>query len=164
MALPEGYVSLFWDTNSLIPAFRFNLLTIIATIVLISYGGIKWIIPCVFLFVYGALVRIFGLFPFGGILYKGDILLAIFSSGTIMTAFLLLQWPGTIPLSIIGKVIYGLLAGIFAFLIMGCGTSPIGAMFVILITNTLSTIIQFIEDLVYQKILRLRGNKDDREN
>jgi len=161
VALPEGYISIFWDTGALIPAFRFNLLTIIATMVLISYGGIKWIIPFVFLFTYGFLVRVFGLYPFGGILNQGDILLAIFSSGTIMGAFLLLQWPGTVPMTIVGKVIYGLLAGIFAFLIMGCGTSPIGIMFVILITNAISPLIQFLEDLIYQKILRVKGNKYD---
>ena len=152
VALPEGYVSIFWDTGALIPAFRFNLLTIIATMVLISYGGIKWIIPVIFLFTYGLLVRVFGLYPFAGILNQGDILLAIFSSGTIMAAFLLLQWPGTVPVSIVGKVVYGFFAGIFAFLIMGCGTSPIGVMFVILITNAISPVIQFLEDLIYQKI------------
>lgn len=164
VSLPEGYVSLFWDTGALIPAFRFNLLTLIATMILLAFGGIKWIIPCVFLFIYGLLVRIFGLFPYGGILNQGDILLAIFSSGTIMTAFLLLQWPGTTPMTIVGKVVFGVFSGVFAFLIMGCGTSPIGAMFVILITNIISPIIQLVEDLIYQKILRVKGNKDDREN
>jgi Na+-translocating ferredoxin:NAD+ oxidoreductase RnfD subunit len=63
-----------------------------------------------------------------------------------------------------GKVVFGVFSGVFAFLIMGCGTSPIGAMFVILITNIISPIIQLVEDLIYQKILRVKGNKDDREN
>ncbi|MBR4011282.1 MAG: hypothetical protein IKI98_00500 [Spirochaetaceae bacterium] len=46
-------------------------------------------------------------------------------------------------------------------MIMGCGTSPIGIMFVILITNAISPLIQFLEDLIYQKILRVKGNKHD---
>ncbi len=164
VALPEGYVSIFWDTGSLIPAFRFNLLTIFAIIVLLAFGGIKWIIPSVFIFVYGLLVRIFGLFPYGGILNQGDILLAIFSSGTMVVAFLLLQWPGTTPLTIVGKVIYGVLAGVFAFLIMGAGTSPIGAMFVILLSNLISPLIQLLEDLIYQQILKAKGKKYDFQN
>ena len=34
VTIPEGLISLLWDTNSVIPAFRFNILNIIATIVL----------------------------------------------------------------------------------------------------------------------------------
>ena len=156
VALPEGYVSIFWDTGSLIPAFRFNLLTLVSTIVLIAFGCTKSLIPAVFLFVYGLLVRIFGLYPYGGLLNQGDVLLAIFSSGTILTAFFLLQWAGTTPLSIIGKIIYGAFAGCLAFLIMGCGTSPIGAMFVVLISNLVSPIIQFVEDFIYMQFICIK--------
>ena len=113
-------------------------------------------IPAVFLFVYGLLVRIFGLYPYGGILNQGDVLLAIFSSGTILTAFFLLQWAGTTPLSIVGKIIYGAFAGCLAFLIMGCGTSPIGAMFVVLISNLVSPIIQFVEDFIYMQFICIK--------
>ncbi|MGL4981848.1 MAG: RnfABCDGE type electron transport complex subunit D, partial [Treponemataceae bacterium] len=42
---PEGYISLFWDSQSLIPAFRFNLLTIIASLFLFSFDVIDWVIP-----------------------------------------------------------------------------------------------------------------------
>lgn len=162
VALPEGYVSIFWDTGSLIPAFRFNLATLISTLVLISFGALKCLIPVVYLVTYAILVRIFGLFPFGGMLNQGDILIAIFSSGTIISAFFLLQWAGTTPLSIIGKIIYGIIGGVLAFTIIGCGTSPIGSMFVILITNLISPLIQFIEEIVYIQFLRIKGNSHDR--
>lgn len=162
VALPEGYVSIFWDTGSLIPAFRFNLLTLISTIILISFGCIKSIIPFTFLLTYGIFVRIFGLFPYGGLLNQGDVLLAIFSSGTIITAFFLLQWPGTTPLSIVGKIIYGIIAGVLAFLIIGCGTSPIGSMFVVLLTNLVSPLIQYVEEFVYIHMLSIKGKEYDR--
>ena len=162
VALPEGYISLFWDTGSVIPAFRFNTITLVSTIILLSYGCINWIIPLVYLVVYGALVRIFGLFPYGEIINQGDILLALFSSGTIITAFFLLQWPGTNPLTIVGKIIYGIIAAVAAFCIIGCGTSPIGSMFVVLIANICSPIIQFIEDKIYIQILKIKGKSYDR--
>ena len=82
----------------------------------------------------------------------------------MIAAFLLLQWPGTTPLTIVGKVIYGVLAGVFAFLIMGAGTSPIGAMFVILLSNLISPLIQLLEDLIYQQILKAKGKKYDFQN
>jgi len=162
VALPEGYVSIFWDTGALIPAFRFNLLTILATIVLLSFGCIKWIIPSSFLLVYGLLVRIFGLYPYGGMLNQGDILLAIFSSGTMIMAFFLLQWAGTTPQTIVGKVFYGIIAGVVAFFVIGCGTSPIGAMFVVLVLNAISTVIMLIEELVYIHSIRIKENAYDR--
>ena len=128
----------------------------------IYFGALKCLIPVVYLVTYAILVRIFGLFPFGGMLNQGDILIAIFSSGTIISAFFLLQWAGTTPLSIVGKIIYGIIGGVLAFTIIGCGTSPIGSMFVILITNLISPLIQFIEEIVYIQFLRIKGNSHDR--
>ena len=147
--LPEGYVSIFLDNGSPIPAFRFNFLTLISTLVLISFNMINWRIPLISLTVYIILVRIFGLYPYGGLLGQGDMLLAIFTGGTLFCIFFLLTWPGTTPLSIPGMTLYALLTGVFAFLINGCGTSRFGAFFIILAANIISPIIQYLEDWFY---------------
>lgn len=149
IALPDGYVSLFWDTGNVIPALRFNLLTLLATLYLISFNLTECLIPAIYLFTYAAAVRIFGLVPYGGLWFEGDILLALCTSGTFVAAFFILPWGGTTPLSIAGKCIYSAGAGIFAFCLNGCGTGNIGTMFVILIMNVFSPLIQYIEDEIY---------------
>lgn len=153
VVLPDGYVTLFWDTGNVIPALRFNLLTLLATLYLISFSLTEWLIPLIYLFTYALAVRIFGLVPYGNLWFQGDILLALCTSGTFVAAFFILPWAGTTPLTLAGKSIYSAVAGIFAFLLNGCGTGNIGTMFVILIMNVFSPVIQFIEDKIYLLIL-----------
>ncbi|MCR4940624.1 MAG: RnfABCDGE type electron transport complex subunit D [Treponemataceae bacterium] len=149
LTLPEGYISLLWDNGSVIAGFRFNILTLFATIILISFDMIDWLIPSVFLIVYAFCVRIFGTVPFGNIYNSGDILLALCTSGTFICAFFVLPWAGTTPSSIPGKIIYAVIAGLFSFLINGSGTGHIGSMFVVLIVNIISPFIQILEDFCY---------------
>lgn len=146
VSIPEGYVSLFWDSHSTIPAFRFNLLTLLSSIVLLSSEVLSPIIPCVFMIVYASLVKIFAPFFYDGLLFCGDIFLALLSSGTLFSAFFLLSWHGTTPYTSRGKWFYAIFAGFFAFLILGAGLSPAGFAFTILIVNVLSLFIQNIEN------------------
>lgn len=160
VTLPEGYISLLWDAKSIIPAFRFNLLTIIASIVLFSDNSFSSLIPGLFLLVYAGLVRIFFPFMNGGELYQGDILLAILTSGTLYIAVFMIQWFGTHPMSLVGKIIYAVLAGVFAFFIVGCGTSPIGMVYVIIICNIVNLLIRQIEEIkVENKITKIANTK-----
>lgn len=146
ISIPDGFISLLVDSKSSIPAFRFNLLTIISSIILFSDNSFSGIIPILFLFVYGLLVRIFAPFIFGGLINQGDVILAFFTSGTLFCTVFLLQWFGTIPITILGKIILGILSGIYAFLIMGCGTSPIGMVYTVLLTNISCMLIRVIEE------------------
>jgi electron transport complex protein RnfD len=149
ISIPTGYVTLFWDTGSVIPACRFNFLTLISSLFLITNNIIEGIIPAVFLVVYSLLVALLGLFPYGGLLGGGDILLALLTSGTLFATFFVFTWFGTYPQSFLGKFAYGGLAGVGAFLIAGCGTSPIGIIFTVLIANVTSPFIQNIERSMY---------------
>jgi len=45
-----------------------------------------------------------------------------------------------------GKILYGFFAGLIGFLIIGSGTSSAGYVFLILVINLLSPVIQFFED------------------
>ncbi len=146
ITLPGGFVSFMCDTNSIIPAFRFNLVTLLSGIILFCDGGLSLLIPSTFIFVYGILVRLF--FPSlnGGVINTGDIILAIGSSGTIFCSIFLLQWFGTHPITLMGKIVFAVLSGIVAFVIVGCGTSPIGMIYTVLICNVLNLLIRLIEE------------------
>ena len=146
VTLPEGIISILCDTQSVIPAFRFNLLTIFASIVLFSDDSYSSLIPSVFIISYLMLVRL--LFPVmvGGEFNQGDIILAMCSSGTLFITVFIIAWFGTHPMTTLGKIIYGIIAGVIAFFIVGCGTSPIGMIYTVLICNVLNLIIRVIEE------------------
>jgi len=145
VSIPDGYVSLFWDNHSSIAAFRFNILTLVSSIILFSLDVIKILIPGIFLAVYCLLVYFVSPLFYPYMPSQGDLLLALCTSGIIFCALFLLQFSGTTPLTTFGKIVYALIAGIIAFLIIGAGTSPVGAMFTILIMNMLSPLIEHIE-------------------
>ena len=146
VTIPEGFISIIWDSHSIIPAFRFNLLTIISSIIIFSDNAFSLIIPTVFLFVYAVLVRLFVPFLFGGNFNQGDIILALLSSGILFCSVFLIQWYGTIPVTVIGKFSLGVISGITAFVVVGCGTSPIGMVYTVLITNLCSMVIRVFEE------------------
>ncbi len=148
--IPRGYLSLMWDNQSIIPSFRFGFLTLAGSLFLFSLGMLRHSIPFSFLITYGLLIRLFLLTPINGIFAQGDILLALFSGGSLFTAFFMLDWHGTTPLSRFGKIFYGIAAGIIAFLILGCASSSIGAMFTVLTVNIASPCIQMIEEKIYE--------------
>lgn len=146
VSVPEGYISLLWDTGSCIPAFRFNLITLVSSLFLFCDNLVKVIIPAAFLIVYSLLIRFLGPVFFNGVSMQGDMILALFTSGTFFTAVYVLGWYGTTPSSIQGKLLYGIFAGISAFFICGGGTSPVGMAFTVLISNIFSIIIQQFEN------------------
>jgi len=145
VSVPEGYISFLWDSHSSIPAFRFNILTILSSIVLFADDSVDFTIPSIFVFVYAVLVRLFAPMIFGGSFYSGDIILALFSSGTLFTGLFLLQWFGTTPSTKGGKIFYGIFSGIMAFILVGAGTSPVGMVYTILIGNIMTVVIKVLE-------------------
>ena len=157
VTLPQGLISMIWDTHSIIPAFRFNLLTVIASIILFSDNSFSVLIPSIFIIVYALLVRLFLPLMTGGAFNQGDILLALFTSGTLFVAVFMIQWFGTHPMTIIGKIIYAIFAGVAAFFIVGCGTSPIGMIYVVIICNILNLLIRDIEENRMDKIMNKMG-------
>ena len=146
VSLPNGYVSFLWDNHSIVPAFRFNFLNIVSSIVLFSDDSKDTIVPSLFLFVYIILVRLFAPFLAGGSLNTGDMILALFSSGTLFFAVFVIGWFGTLPMTFIGRVFLGVFAGIAAFLVTGAGTSFTGMAFTVLLCNLLNLFIRMIED------------------
>lgn len=145
VAIPEGYVSFFWDNLSQIPAFRFNVLTLLASVFLLAFDLEDGIVPFVYLLVYSLFVKFLSPVITGGVPLSGDLLLALLSSGTLFSAFFLLHWDGTVPYTRQGRLLYAAFGGIFAFVFCGTGTSPIGSVMAILFLNLLTPIIQVCE-------------------
>lgn len=165
VTIPEGFVSLLWDTNSSIPAFRFNLLTIISSVIIFADNAFSFIIPTLMLCVYAVLIRLFGPIFFGGSFNQGDIILAFLTSGTLFCSVFLIQWYGTVPIFLSGKIILGILAGIIAFLVTGAGTSPIGMVYTVLITNFANIFIRtFQEKIIPNNQSVTQESQDKSEN
>jgi electron transport complex protein RnfD len=144
-SVPGGYITLLCDSGSAVTAFRFNALVLLASLFLILFNMIHWIIPACYLGVYLCLVWLFGGMATGTGFATGDVLFALFTGGTCFTAFFLLSWFGTVPLSRNGKAVYGIFAGFAAFFIAGPGTSPSGAAFTVLAANVFSMFVQYAE-------------------
>lgn len=163
--IPEGYVSLLWDSGAAIPAFRFNLLTLFASLVMFSFRIIDCAVPLFFLLVYTVLVKLFCPLFAGGTIASGDIILSLFTGGTLFTSFFVLPWFGTIPLTVFGRVVYGCIAGVAAFFISGYGMSSAGSMFTVVFANIFSLFIQLHEQKKSRASLSVRNpesgtNKD----
>lgn len=164
ISVPEGYITLLIDNKATIPAFRFNGLTLLSSMFLISVKSLSGLVPLIALLVYAILVRVLGLYPFAGILLQGDILLALLTSGTLFVTFFILQWFGTQPTTRWGKILLGIEVGGLYFLLSGSGTSSVGAIFTVLIANISSTSIQKMEDNLYlKKVKRSYQNQANQE-
>lgn len=146
IVLPDGYITLFWHSPSTIPAFRYNIFTLGASIVLLSLRIIDWLLPFFFLLTYSLLVYCNSLMPFSLSPSGGDILFACLTGGILFIAFYILPEYGTLPRTRTGKAVSGILAGIIAFALCGPGGTPAGAIFTVLLINCINPVIEYIEN------------------
>ncbi|HKL86606.1 MAG TPA: RnfABCDGE type electron transport complex subunit D [Treponemataceae bacterium] len=148
--LPEGYITLFWISPSTIPAFRYNFLILLSSIILLSFKIIDWIIPTVFIVTYSILIRLFSLVPFDIGFFQGDILFALLTGGILFVAFYMAGDYSTSPRTRSGKIISGFFSGIVCFFVCGPGGAPVGAIFTILIINVINPFIECVERYYYK--------------
>ncbi len=145
VTLPEGYISLFLNYGSPIPAFRYNIITLLSSIILFSFKAVDYLIPTVFLVSYGFLIWAFGGLAVNGTLFTGDILFALLTSGVLFSAIFVMTESSSAPKTKVGKMFCGLLNAVFAFFICGQGASPAGIAFVIILTNSFTPLIEKVE-------------------
>ncbi len=145
VTLPEGYISLFLNYGSPIPAFRYNLITLLSSIVLFSFKAVDYLIPTVFLVCYGLLIWIFGGLAISGTFFTGDILFALLTSGVLFAAIFVMTESSSTAKTKVGKMICGFLNALFAFFICRQGASPAGIAFVIILTNSFTPLIEKVE-------------------
>lgn len=144
--VPEGYVTLFWNLPSTIPAFRFNILTLAASAVMLAVNAIDFIIPLLTSLIYGLLVYFFSPLAYGGAIGTGDVLFAFLTSGTLFTVFFCLTDYSTLPLYPLTRCVYAIVAGCVFYFMNGPGGSPVGSVFAVLIMNVLSPFFHSIEE------------------
>jgi electron transport complex protein RnfD len=127
--------------------------------VLFADNSFSVLIPTIFLFVYALFVRLFIPFVSGGEFNQGDVILALLTSGTLFVAVFMIQWFGTHPMTVVGKVIYAIFAGLYAFILIGGGTSPVGMVYLIVVCNIINLLIRLIEekrmDMLMHKMTRI---------
>jgi len=154
--LPTGYFDFFSLSSPAMIADRGILLLLVGTIIITAYRINKPLIPAMYTAIYLLLVRLFGALPFGGSLGNGDMLFGILNGGTLLTAFILATDPGTGTKSYQAGIITAGLAAILGFLFRYLGGSPYGALYGILVTNTLIPTIRTLEiSLLYTNRRRL---------
>lgn len=151
IVIPDGYVSFFWDNGAAIPAFRFNFITVISSIVLFALNIVDFIVPMIFVVIYSLMVRFLCPIFTGAPTMQGDMIFALLTSGILFSSLYLLQWYGTLPISNKGKIVYAIFAAVLAFFIIGYGNSSVGFVFTILISNLFSTVIQVFESKMARK-------------
>lgn len=143
--LPGGYVDLFFPTAAGTIADRGLLLLVLATVVLVALGLIRWALPAVFLAVYLGLCYVWGALPYGGELFQGDMLFALLSGSALLAAFVLATDPATGAKTSAGNVFIAAVAGAAAFWCRYWGTDSYGALLAIPIANALTLLLRRVE-------------------
>ena len=157
-SLAEGYMQLFFNPAVSVPAFKFGVVTIFSSIILIALGIIDWIAPIAFVAAYAAAVFFFSdivAIPFLGASSSGGggALFALFSGGVFFAAVYLLSDYPSLPRTRAGRLALGVIAGIAAFFACGRGgVSAIGAPFAVFAANLVSLAICCIEDRALRRI------------
>ena len=151
VTLPEGYISLFLNSTSSIPAFRYNIVTLMSSIILFSIRVADYILPAFFLTTYAILVWTFGMVPVSNIYFTGDILSAVLTGGVLFAAFFVMTEPASSPKTKYGKAMSGFFTGLFAFFICAHGASPAGIFFAIILSNVISPLIEKLEIKIQAK-------------
>ena len=146
--LPSGYLDLFASRFPGIIADRGGLMLLIGTIIITAYQVNRAWIPAVFLAVYCLLIRYAGALPFGGSLWNGDILFALFTGGTLAAAFFLASNPATGAKSNLGIFLATAAAGGISFLLRCFGAEPYGAIYAMLFINAVLPLIRIAESRI----------------
>jgi electron transport complex protein RnfD len=143
--LPAEYIDLLALRSAGIIADRGLLLLLAGTIVMCAFKITRSWIPLAYVGFFGFLVYIFGDLPFGGLYGNGDVLLALFSGGTVAAAFILIVDPATGAKSQIGMLISTLCAALLTWVFRYCAFEIYGAFFAVALVNSFTPLLGFFE-------------------
>ncbi|MBQ7612224.1 MAG: RnfABCDGE type electron transport complex subunit D [Spirochaetaceae bacterium] len=152
--IPEGYANLLASYTSTIPAFRYNIITLFFSALLLGFDFGERIISFTFIFVYGVLVYVFGMSQIDGSFFNGDVIAAFCTTGIFFYAFFVVGENCTVPNTFISKLVYGIILGLLTFFLAGIGGSPIGIAFAIIISNLITPVFLRIEEALQNRFLR----------
>jgi electron transport complex protein RnfD len=149
--IPPVYIDLFSFPSDGIIADRGIFALVAGSVIIVSCVTFRWWIPFLYLAAYLFLARIAGAGVQSGEV-NGDILYALCSGGTLVTAFYLLSDPVTGPKSNMGSVVYVLAAAALTFVFRFLKMEFYGAFFAVALLNVVLPILRVAERrLVYEK-------------
>jgi len=148
--LPSGYIDLFALKTPGIMADRAVLALVLGTAVIAASGISLSCISFVYIAVFGLLTRIFG--DISGSIWNGDVLYALLSGGTLLTAFVLVSDPSTGAKSVPGGVLAAVLAAVLGFVFRFYGGETYGCLYAAALVNTLIPLIYRAERRLYNPV------------
>jgi electron transport complex protein RnfD len=149
--LPPVYVDFFSFPSAGIIADRGIFALVAGSVIIVSCAAFRIWMPFLYLAAYLFLARIAGAGIQGGEA-NGDMLYALCSGGTLVTAFYLLSDPVTGPKSKTGSVVYVLAAAVFTFVFRFLNMEFYGAFFAIALLNAALPVVRVVERrIVYEK-------------
>jgi electron transport complex protein RnfD len=133
--LPSGYIDLFSTQSPGIIADRSLLVLVFATAIIAAVQISRLWLSLLYLAVFGFLIRMVG---DGGAWWTGDIILAFFSGGTLVTAFILIADPSSGAKSALGNAILVVLAAVLSMVFRVYADALYGCFFAVALINALA--------------------------
>ncbi|MCL2192383.1 MAG: RnfABCDGE type electron transport complex subunit D [Treponema sp.] len=143
--LPTGYIDIFWLETSGIIADRAVLALFLLVAIMFAFRTGRMWISVVYLAVFTLLVRLVGDLPFEGYLMQGNVVLALLSGGTLVTAFILIAEPSSGAKSIPGNVVMAVLAAVLSVTFRYFGGEFYGGFFAVALVNALTPLLSRLE-------------------
>jgi Na+-translocating ferredoxin:NAD+ oxidoreductase RnfD subunit len=140
--LPSGYIDLFSMQSPGIIADRSLLVIVFATAVIAAVQVSRLWLSILYLAIFGFLIRMAG---DGGVWWTGDIILAFFSGGTLVTAFILIVDPSSGAKSAIGNAILIILAAVLSMVFRVYASALYGCFFAVALINALAPFVCKVE-------------------
>jgi len=143
--LPPGYIDIFWMEAPGLIADRAVLSLILLIAVMFAFRTSRWWVSVVYLAVFALLVRLVGDLPFEGYLWEGNVVLAILSGGTLVTAFVLIAEPSSGAKSIRGTVLMAVFAAVLSVVFRYFGGEFYGGFLAVALVNALTPLLRRLE-------------------
>jgi len=136
--LPPGYIDLFSRQSPGIIADRAVLALVLAIAVIAAFEISRSWLSLLYLAVFGFLIRMMG---DGGSWWNGDVILAFFSGGTLVAAFILIVDPSTGAKSMPGNVIVVILAALLSVAFRVFASALYGCFYAVALVNALTPLL-----------------------
>jgi len=143
--LPGGYIDLFSSPFPGIIADRGVLILLLGTIMITACQVNRSWIPVIYLSVFSILTAFAGALPYGGEFWKGDVISALCTGGTLVAAFFLAADPATSAKSNVYIALTTAAGGVIAFLFRFLGAEPYGVVFAAVLVNALLPMVRIFE-------------------
>lgn len=117
------------------------MLLLLGGIVLIVQRIVDWEIPVAYIAVFSFLIWAFDGLHYGTGMFSGNVLFHLLSGGLILGAFFMATDLTTSPITVRGRIIFGLGCGFFTFLLRNWGSLPEGVSLAIIFMNILTPLI-----------------------